>query len=62
MVFDNTKIRRLVPDFAATLPFSHGAREILAWFDADPARQVVDEALDALMDRMIEAYQAAWPQ
>lgn len=61
MVFDNTKIKRLVPDFACTIPFAHGAREVLAWFDADPARQVVDTALDALMDRMIEAYQAAWP-
>ncbi len=61
MVFDNTKIKRLVPDFACTIPFSHGAREVLAWFDADPARQVVDEALDALMDRMIETYQAALP-
>lgn len=62
MVFDNTKIKRLVPDFACTIPFSHGAREVLAWFDADPARQVVDTALDALMDRMIAAYQAAWPR
>lgn len=62
MVFDNTKIKRLVPDFACTIPFSQGAREVLAWFDADPARQVVDTALDALMDRMIEAYLAAWPR
>lgn len=62
MVFDNTKIKRLVPDFACTIPFSHGAREVLAWFDADPARQVVDTALDALMDQMIEAYRAAWPK
>jgi nucleoside-diphosphate-sugar epimerase len=62
MVFDNTKIKRLVPDFACTIPFSHGAREVIAWFDADPARQVVDEALDALQDRMIAAYQAALPQ
>ncbi|MGB5048372.1 MAG: SDR family oxidoreductase [Caldilineaceae bacterium] len=62
MVFDNTKIKRLVPDFACTIPFSHGAREVIAWFDADPARQVVDEALDALQDRMIAAYQAALPK
>lgn len=62
MVFDNTKIKRLVPDFACTIPFSHGAREVLAWFDADPSRQVVDEALDALQDRMIAAYQAALPK
>lgn len=62
MVFDNTKIKRLVPDFACTIPFSHGAREVIAWFDADPARQVVDSTLDELQDRMIAAYQAAWPQ
>ena len=61
-VFDNTKIKRLVPDFACTIPFSHGAREVLAWFDEDPSRQVVDEALDALQDRMIAAYQAALPK
>lgn len=62
VVFDNTKIKRLVPDFACTIPFSHGAREVLAWFDEDPSRQVVDEALDALQDRMIAAYQAALPK
>lgn len=55
MIFDNSKIKRVVPGFVATIPFSLGAREIMAWFDADPARQVVDKRLDALMDKMIEA-------
>ncbi len=55
MIFDNSKIKRVVPGFVATIPFSHGAREIMAWFDADPVRQVVDKRLDALMDKMIEA-------
>ncbi len=57
MIFDNTKIKRIVPDFAATIPFSQGAREILAWFDADQARRIVDEQFDQLVDRMIEAYE-----
>lgn len=61
MIFDNTKIKRLVPDFAATIPFSWGAGEILAWFDADPARQIVDEEIDRLMDTIIDGYQSAWP-
>ena len=61
VVFDNSKIKRVVPDFAATIPFSHGAEEVMAWFDADPARRVVDERLDALMDRMIAAYRSIWP-
>lgn len=61
MVFDNTKIKRLVPDFVAAIPFSRGAAEILAWYDADPARQVVNKDLDALIDRILDAYQRAWP-
>ncbi|MGX7671828.1 SDR family oxidoreductase [Plantactinospora sp. DSM 117369] len=56
MVFDNTKLRRLVPDFVATVPFAQGAREIVAWYDADPARQRVDARLDALHDRLVETY------
>lgn len=62
MIFDNTKVKRVVPGFAATIPFSLGAREILAWFDADPARQVVDAPLDQLMDRIIAAQKAALPK
>ncbi len=60
MIFDNTKIKRLVPDFAATIPFTQGAAEMIAWVDADPARQTVDESLDKLMDEMIATYEAAW--
>jgi nucleoside-diphosphate-sugar epimerase len=56
MVFDNTKLRRVVPDFLATIPFERGAREIVAWHDEDPARQRTDPRLDAVMDRLIEAY------
>ena len=61
VIFDNTKIKRLVPDFAATIPFSQGAREMIAWFDADPARQVVDERENQLFDRIIAAYEAILP-
>ena len=61
VVFDNTKIKRLVPDFAATIPFSQGAREIIDWFDVDPARQVVDEQANQLTDEIIAAYEAIRP-
>lgn len=62
MIFDNTKIKRLVSDFAATIPFARGAEEIMAWFDADPARRVIDEKLDRVIDQIIAAYEAAWPE
>jgi nucleoside-diphosphate-sugar epimerase len=61
MIFDNTKIKRAVPGFAATIPFSIGVREIIAWFDADPAHQVVDEKLDHTMDRIVSAYAGIRP-
>ena len=60
MIFDNTKIRRLVPDFTCTVPFSRGAEEILAHYDADPARRVVDAKFDALMDRLVAVSEAAY--
>jgi nucleoside-diphosphate-sugar epimerase len=56
MVFDNTKIRTIVPDWRARVPFAHGAREIIDWHDADPARRVVDERLDAIYDQLVERF------
>ena len=61
MIFDNSKIRRLVPDFQPRIPFWQGAREIIAWYDADSARQVVDPSFDALQDRLISAIEGAYP-
>ena len=56
-VFDTTKLKRFVPDFCATTPYSEGIRRTIAWFDADPARQVVDAEMDADWDRLISAYE-----
>jgi len=61
-IFDNSKIKQVVPDFVCTTPFSRGAEEIIAWYRADPARQKVDAEFDNLCDRIIENYQKAWPQ
>lgn len=61
-IFDNSKIKRVVPDFVATVPFAKGAREVMAWYDADPARQTVDAEIDAMMDRIIADYRSIWPK
>jgi nucleoside-diphosphate-sugar epimerase len=55
VIFDNTKVKALVPDYVATIPFAIGAREIVEWFDADVSRRVVDADLDALLDKLIAA-------
>ena len=56
-VFDTTKIKRFVPDFRSTIPYSEGIRRAIAWFDADSARQAVDAGMDANWDRLIAAYE-----
>lgn len=62
MIFDNSKIKRFVPDFAATIPISLGAKEVMAWYDADPARQTINEKMDRLIDTLVEAQRRAFPQ
>ncbi|HEY6791001.1 MAG TPA: SDR family oxidoreductase [Trebonia sp.] len=56
MIFDNSKLRTIAPGWHAQVPFEHGAREIAEWHLADPARQVVDPELDALMDKLARQY------
>jgi nucleoside-diphosphate-sugar epimerase len=53
MVFDNTKIKTAVPDYVASIPFEQGAREIVAWHDADPARQLIDDRVNATVERLL---------
>jgi nucleoside-diphosphate-sugar epimerase len=56
MVFDNSKLRSVVPGYRAEIPFERGAREIVAWYDEAPARQQTDARLDAVMDKLVETY------
>jgi nucleoside-diphosphate-sugar epimerase len=56
VVLDNTKIRRFVPDYVATTRFRDGVAQSIAWFDADPARQVVDMNHQKTWDELIAAY------
>ena len=56
MVFDNTKIRTVVPDFGATVRFAEGADQIVAWYDAHPEAQQVDEKYERLADLLAERY------
>jgi len=62
MIFDNTKLKRLVPDYHCTIPFAQGAKEIVAWYDAHPEACVVDAKADATMDRIVAAYRSVFPR
>lgn len=61
VVFNNDKIRRFVPDFAATVTWAQGLRLALAWHQAHPEFCTVDREFDVLLDRIIEAYGQALP-
>ncbi|MFZ6026757.1 MAG: NAD-dependent epimerase/dehydratase family protein [Chloroflexota bacterium] len=53
MIFDNAKVKRLVPDFICTTPFRRGAEEIAAWYGADSARRKVDPAFNEICNRIL---------
>ncbi|HZV91879.1 MAG TPA: NAD-dependent epimerase/dehydratase family protein [Caldimonas sp.] len=61
LFFDNSKLRRLVPDYLCTTSFADGAREMMTWFDAHPERQIVDAAKDRTIDWLIERHRPAKP-
>lgn len=55
VVFDNTKVKALVPGYRAEIPFAAGAREIVKWHDEHPGLKHVDQGFMELSDRL-----AAW--
>ena len=57
MIFDNSKIKRLVPRFNAEIPFTTGAGEIINWFDHHPDQQIVDPVVNNMMDRILDSFQ-----
>ncbi len=42
LVFDNSKIKRFVPEFRCTVSLAEGIRRTLAWLDAHPKEQRLD--------------------
>jgi len=57
VVFDNTKIKRFVPGYCATVPFVQGIQRTVDWFDADPRRKQIDEEANASWDKLIDLYE-----
>jgi hypothetical protein len=56
-LFDNSKIRRFVPDYVATMRYSEGIKRTIAWFDAEASRRQIDGAANLEWDRLIGAYE-----
>lgn len=60
-IFDNSKIKRLVPEYIATMPFHVGIRRTIDWFLAEPKRWLVRPEVEATMDRLIASWQSRRP-
>lgn len=55
-VFDNSKIRRYVPEFAPEVTFERAAPRIIAWREEHPEAAAADPEADAIFDRLAEGY------
>lgn len=54
MIFDNSKIKSVVPGFQCTISFSEGVNEIAAWYNCNNASKEIDQELDRIFDLLIE--------
>jgi nucleoside-diphosphate-sugar epimerase len=58
-IFDNSKIKKFVPDFKCVVPFRVGVRESVEWLQAHPEQQNLDPAMDALIENVIHRWDSA---
>lgn len=59
VIFDNSKLKRLVPQMTTTVPFHKGARMVLEYVLAHPEKYEEDPEFDAFCDKVIDALEAA---
>ena len=57
-VFDNSKIKKFVPDFVCQKPFAVGIRESVAWYAAHPSEKIIIPKTNEIFDQAI----ASWRQ
>jgi len=53
VLFDNSKIRRFVPEFRPQVSFREGIRRSLAWYDAHPELKKPDPLMNEEMDTIL---------
>ncbi|NLK27933.1 MAG: SDR family oxidoreductase [Clostridiales bacterium] len=58
VIFDNSKLKRLVPGFTATVRFDQGVRKTLDYIFAHKELQKADPEFDMWTDQVIEIYEA----
>ncbi len=59
VVFDNSKIKRFVPEYHAVIPFYEGMRRTALWFERHPEAKVILPAVNKEIDALLAAWDAA---
>lgn len=59
VVFDNSKLKKAVPDFKATVRFDQGVKMVVDYALSHPEYQIEDPEFDAWCDKVIDALEAA---
>lgn len=62
VVFDNTKIKALVPDFQCEVKWAGGVRRAIDWYRAHPEFQTLDGEMERIMDDIVSGTQRALPR
>jgi nucleoside-diphosphate-sugar epimerase len=62
VVFDNSKIKRFVPDYRCEIKWDEGVRRAIEWYEAHPEFQTIDADANALWDRIIGKYESIFPK
>ena len=57
VIFDNSKIKKFIPNFKATIPYSEGIKKTIDWFEEDPNRQTVNKKTNELINKIIIDYE-----
>jgi hypothetical protein len=52
-LFDNSKIKRLVPSFRISIPFHTGMRRSLEWYEKHPDLKRADPKTESLIERIL---------
>ena len=59
VVFDNSKLKRLVPEFVASTRFDQGVKQTVKYILAHPELQTEDKEFDIWCDKVVRELEAA---
>lgn len=55
-IFDNSKIKRFVPEFNPSIRFKDGISNTINWFEKETNRMIIKDETNEFMDRIINTY------